>query len=262
MDVGTPGIGDSSPGFIQPDWPIPSNIRSLITTRYGGVSDKPYDSFNLADHVGDDAGAVSKNRSILADKVGTDTHWFRQVHGIGVARLSSVSKSVSGEADAVYTRDIKQVCTVLTADCLPLLLVNKNGDEVAAVHCGWRGLAGGMLPAVIKTFRARASEIMVYLGPAISQVHFEVGSDVFDAFLKAQKQRRYAENVEESFTQSPTEQAKYYADLYRIAHAELSGLGVRDIYGGGFCTFSDAQFYSYRRDQQTGRMASLIWIES
>ncbi len=261
MGDDTPAASDPAPSFIQPDWPIPSNIRSLITTRYGGVSGKPYDSFNLAAHVGDDSGAVLKNRSILADKAGVDTHWFSQVHGIDVARLSSASKPVSVDADAVYTRDAKQVCAVLTADCLPLLLASTNGDEVAAVHCGWRGLAGGMLPAAINAFRASPSDILVYLGPAISQTHFEVGSDVLDAFLNAQKQRRYAENVEESFTGSPIEKSKYYADLYRIAHAELSGLGVSDIYGGGFCTFSDAQFYSYRRDQKTGRMASLIWRE-
>ncbi len=262
MGAGTSDIADLPSAFIQPKWPIPSNIRSLLTTRYGGVSDKPYTSFNLATHVADDPSAVLKNRKALANQVGYETHWFNQVHGVDVARLSAFSNRASDDADAVYSSEAAQVCAVLTADCLPLLLASKNGDEVAAVHCGWRGLAGGMLQAAVRAFRCSPKDILVYLGPAISQPYFEVGSEVFGAFLSAQKQRCFAENVGESFTESPSAKSKYYADLYRIARAELSGLGIRDIYGGGFCTFSESRFYSYRRDVQTGRMASLIWIEA
>ncbi len=260
MDI--PDPNDQYLLFIQPHWPLPSNIHSLITTRHGGMSEAPYDAFNLATHVGDDAGKVRNNRRVLAERVGVGTRWFNQVHGIDVARLSSASNHSSGDADAVYTNEALQVCAVLTADCLPLLLASKNGDEVAAVHCGWRGLACGMLPAAIGAFRSNPSDIMVYLGPAISQPHFEVGGDVLEAFVDAQKQRRYVENVRESFTASPHAKSKYYANLYRLARSELLGLGVLDIYGGDFCTFTEARFYSYRREQRTGRMASLIWMVS
>ncbi|MFL0801551.1 MAG: peptidoglycan editing factor PgeF [Agarilytica sp.] len=255
-----PETAEQSSGAILPDWPAPSNIHSLITTRYGGVSDRPYKSFNLAAHVGDDPSAVKKNRRVLADKISAETHWFNQVHGIEVARLSSAAKLSVSEADAVYTSEVMQVCAVLTADCLPLLMASKNGDEVAAVHCGWKGLVAGMLPAAINAFQCSPGDILVYLGPAISQPHFEVGNEVLEAFLGAQKQRVYGENVRASFTPSSGEHLKYHADLYRIARSELSGIGVHNIYGGGFCTFSDPRFYSYRRDLETGRMASLVWI--
>lgn len=247
----------SGSSFIIPEWPLASNVKSLITTRLGGVSCKPYTSMNLAQHVGDNTENVSQNRSYLYQHVGEPVTWFQQIHSTHVATLPS---SAPMDADGVFSCEPSNVCAVLTADCLPVLFASKAGDEVAAVHCGWRGLAGGIISNVLQKFGCPSSQIIAYLGPAISQKHFEVGEDVLSSFQDAQLERQYSRAVETCFLKRRDVEGKYMADLYGLARSELTGAGVVEIYGGEFCTYTDNRFYSYRRDQETGRFASLIWL--
>ncbi len=250
--------------FFSPRWPVPRNVKSLVTTRAGGYSRGLYSSFNLAAHVGDLPERVEANRQYLLEHIGHPVSWIRQVHGCDVATLeSSVATAGAGgcEADAVTTRSAGLVCAVLTADCLPLLICDRGGSQVAAVHAGWRGLAAGVITRAVNEFASPAGDLMVYLGPAISQLHFQVGEDVVEAFLESEKERKYAEPVKLSFKDDPQEVKKYRADLYRLAKSELNGLGVKSVFGGDRCTYTQSdKFYSYRRDGTTGRMASLIWL--
>ncbi len=243
--------------FIVPEWPLPSNVKSLITTRSGGVSSHPYASLNLAQHVGDRGESVSQNRSYLYQHVGMPVTWLHQIHS---AHVETLPAPESLHVDGVFSKERSNVCAVLTADCLPVLFASKAGDEVAAVHCGWRGLAGGMISNALKKFSCDSSQIMAYLGPSISQKHFEVGEDVLSSFQEAQSQRNYSCAVEKCFLKRRDREGKYFADLYGLARSELTGAGVVEIYGGEFCTYSDRRFYSYRRDKKTGRFASLIWL--
>lgn len=250
--------------FIFPDWPAPDNVKSLITTRSSGASRSPYASFNLADHVGDQPEHVKANRRMLLDKIRHPIPWIHQVHGCEVMTLSgeeSLTEDGRYIADAVTTKAPGIVCAVQTADCLPLLMCDRKGSQVAAVHAGWRGLAAGIVSKAVDQFNAPAADLMVYLGPAISQPFFQVGEDVVDMFLQSERQKKYAEPVSASFKKDSREEGKYLADLYRLAKSELNALGVNGIFGGSYCSYAeDDRFYSYRRDGITGRMASLIWL--
>lgn len=271
--------------LITPQWPAPENVRAFVSTRLPGLAAadlqdaspstleahvSPYADFNLAQHVGDQPARVDSNRQTLSHMLGIDQpniHWLNQTHSTTIypivdssAELSSRPKSADGSS----TQLMGQVCVVLTADCLPVLICDKFGTQVAAIHAGWRGLANGILSKTIAGFHASPESLLCYLGPAISQSAFQVGEDVLDAFNGAASQRCYAEDVSKSFVGDPsTGGKKYLADLYRIARAELNGLGVSGVFGGAFCTYSDsAQFYSYRRNSVTGRMATGIWLQS
>lgn len=250
--------------FILPEWPVPASVKSIITTRSDGVSQSPYASFNLAEHVGDQPDHVEANRRKLLDKIGCPIPWIHQVHGCDVVMLNSERESLEGgryDADAVTTKTTGVVCAILTADCLPLLICDRNGSQVAAVHAGWRGLAAGIVSKTIQEFTAPAADLMVYLGPAISQSFFQVGEDVVEVFLQREQQKTYAEPVSRSFKKDSSEEGKYLADLYRLAKAELNAMGVKAIFGGNYCTYAESdRFYSFRRDGVTGRMASLIWL--
>ncbi|TBW51027.1 peptidoglycan editing factor PgeF [Marinobacter halodurans] len=241
--------------LIVPDWPLPENVRAAVSTRVGGLSVPPFDTLNLGDHVGDAVSAVTANRARLADALEVRPEsigWIRQVHGTGVAHLPA---DAGHEADASWTREPGVACAVLTADCLPVLFCADDGSQVAAAHAGWRGLASGVLEATLATFPAIAG-VRVWLGPAIGPDAFEVGSDVLQAFVKDDR------TAASAFRDAPGRPGHYLADLYTLARHRLCRAGVRAerIYGGGFCTFSDpGRFYSYRRDGETGRMASLIW---
>ena len=247
----------SSESLIVPDWPAPRAVRSLLTTRLGGVSAAPYASLNLGDHVGDDRRAVAANRALLRGALagGGDPRWLAQVHGTRVVDAAACSPSdPPPAADASFARDKGVVCTVMTADCLPVLFCDRAGTRVAAAHAGWRGLHAGVLEESIDAMGCEPAEILAWLGPAIGPTAFEVGGEVRDAFLAEQ-----AEAVA-AFVPSPNE-GKWLADIYRLARLRLARAGVTAIYGGECCTFSDSeQFYSYRRDGQTGRMASLVWL--
>jgi len=244
-------------GCLTPDWPAPANVQALITTRQGGVSESPYDSLNLGDHVGDSVTVVASNRLLLKRQCALPVEplWLKQNHGI-VAVDAAVASGVP-VADASFSHQVNKVCAVMTADCLPLLLCDQAGSVVAAVHAGWRGLADGVIEASVKAMGGSPSRLMAWLGPAIGPEVFEVGDEVRQQFMAVDPQA--AEAFQPSDPSSP--QGRWLADIYLLARQRLSGLGIEQIYGGHCCTYTDEErFYSYRRDGVTGRMASLIWL--
>lgn len=239
--------------LLVPDWPAPARVRSLQTLRGAGCSLAPWDSFNLGDHVGDDPAQVAANRAALREHLPAEPGWLKQVHGI--ATVNPKNSPNLKEADAAFTRDPGVVCTVMTADCLPVLFCDRAGTVVAAAHAGWRGLAAGVLEATIRDMAVPADELLTWLGPAIGPSAFEVGDEVRAVFVAhdAQAAQAFVEHG----------QGKWLADIYLLARQRLTTAGVTSISGGERCTFSEsADFFSYRRDGVTGRMASLIWLES
>ncbi len=245
------------PRFIAPDWPAPARVHACVSTRYGGFSTGPWAAFNLATHVGDDPRTVARNRERLraALALPAEPQWLEQVHGCEVVEAAAGGAPV--RADACWSAAAGVVCAVLTADCLPVLLCDRAGSTVAAVHCGWRGLAHGVLAAAIRRLPVPAGELLAWLGPAIGPRAFEVGAEVRTAFLECHDHA----SVRDAFVPLCDGAARYHADLYALARAELARLGVRRVYGGGWCTHATPElFWSYRRDGVCGRMASLVWI--
>jgi len=242
--------------YLIPNWPAAANVRAYSTTRMGGFSKAPYDSFNLGYSSGDERDAVNKNRDKLRQDLALPAApiWLHQVHSASVVVAEQCENSV--QADASYTQMPNTVCIIMTADCLPILLCNTAGTEVAAVHAGWRGLAGGIIAAALKKFQSPSSEILAWLGPAIGPEIYEVSEEVRQQFLSLDPATAAAFK--------PSANGKWLANLYALAKQLLNDYGVTQIYGGGFCTYTDSQrFYSHRRDQgKTGRMASLIWMDS
>ncbi|OZA28491.1 MAG: multi-copper polyphenol oxidoreductase [Hydrogenophilales bacterium 17-64-11] len=223
-----------------------------MTTRAGGVSQAPWASLNLGDHVGDDPARVAANRTRLRERLPAEPGWLRQVHS---ARVVELGRDTEREADASFTRQVGEACAVLTADCLPVLFCDRAGSVVAAAHAGWRGLAGGVLEAAVAAMQVPPDEILAWMGAAIGPQAFEVGDAVREAFVGRHPEAAAA------FVPQPAP-GKWLADIYRLARIRLNRIGVQAIHGGGRCTFSEADsFYSYRRDGVTGRMASLIWLE-
>lgn len=243
------------------DWPAPANVRTCITTRQGGVSLPPYTSNNLGLHVGDDPAHVANNRAQLSTQLGLrhSPQWLEQVHGVKV--VDAQSDGLVRTADGSFTTQAGIACLVMTADCLPILLCDKQGTQVAALHCGWRSLAGGICARGVEKFSGARSDLLAYLGPAISQAHFEVGIDVLEAFFAVARNSQHADEIAAAFIPG-ARPLHFYADIYALARAELNALGVTAVYGGDGCTFiEEERFYSFRRDKTTGRMASLIWLE-
>lgn len=240
--------------FIYPDWPAPSSIQALSTTRVGGVGLPPYDALNLGQHVGDNPHTVTKNRQLLTEQahLPEPPRWLNQVHSTQVINTTSWQESDKPEADAIFSHTRNHVCAMMTADCLPLLLCNQQGTQVAAIHAGWRGLAAGIIEKTVALFDDPI-DILVWLGPAIGADKFEVGDDVFHAFTS------HSAHASHAFQQH--DESVYFADIYQLATQRLNQCGVTSIFGGDYCTMSDSeQFFSYRRDGVTGRMASLVWI--
>ncbi len=238
--------------MITPTWTAPDTIGALSTTRENGVSKAPFNSFNVGFHVGDDEQAVQANRTALTRQLPNPAVWLNQVHSADVVVVDErVDIHSVSSADALYTRLKQQPLAIMTADCLPVLLCSTSGDEVAAVHGGWRGLAKGILANTLSKFKAEPADIIAWFGPAIGALQFEVGQDVKDCFCDQNQIHQHA------FT---AQGEKYLADIYLLAKLQLSQLGVVSIYGAEYCTYSQPSlFFSYRRDGQTGRMASLIW---
>lgn len=253
-------MSSNQDSLFFPDWPAPSNVKSCITTRLGGSSQGCFESNNLARHVADDVTAVSENRKQLSKAIGRDQiQWLDQVHGTKL--VEAQPDELDRTADGCYSGKKNQVCAVLTADCLPILLCNKAGTQVAAIHAGWRGLAKGIVSDAVSLFDDCGADVMVYLGPAISNSHFEVGVDVLEAFFAASLSESHLSAVSHAFSPSISRPMRFQADIYALAKAELNELGVTNIYGGDSCTYRDSErFYSYRRDGQTGRFASMIWL--
>lgn len=237
---------------ITPEWPVPSNVKSIITTRKGGISENNYASFNIAQHVEDNPEHVLANRSELRKLLPSEPVWLSQVHGNRVIQANS-NTSQNIEADAAVTNQPKVVLSIQTADCLPLLLCNQQATVVGACHAGWKGLANDVIENTVQEMQCSAETIIAYLGPAIGPEKFEVGKEVREVFVNKHSLAAFA------FVQTSAD--KWLADIYALARIRLSAIGVTNIYGGDFCTFSEeTRFFSYRRDKQTGRMASLIWL--
>jgi len=238
--------------FLTPHWPAPKNVKALCTTRQGGISQKSYDGLNLATHTGDDLQAVAQNRAIVSNALNlkNDPLWLSQVHGTTVVDAASAKQNV--EADASFTTQTETVCAVLTADCLPLLLCDEKGTCVAAIHAGWRGLLAGVIEATIEKMPVNPKDVLVWYGPALGPLSFEVGADVKDPFVQQNAQ------AEKAFRQISA--SKWLCDIYQLADLRLHQKGVTKIFGERLCTHQDsARFYSYRRDGvASGRMASLV----
>ncbi|MBW3833183.1 peptidoglycan editing factor PgeF [Aeromonas hydrophila] len=241
--------------WIEPDWPAPAKVSALSTTRDGGISEGVFAGLNLGAHVGDAPARVEANRTRLQQAAGIPgtLNWLNQVHGTAVHPVSR-DYGCAPDADAACARDAGQACIVMTADCLPVLFCDRAGTVVAAAHAGWRGLQGGVLEASIAAMGCEPGEILAWLGPAIGPTAFEVGGEVREAFM--------AEQVEAAAAFVPSaNEGKWLADIYQLARLRLARAGVTAVYGGEYCTYSDSeQFYSYRRNGQTGRMASIIWL--
>jgi YfiH family protein len=236
-------------------------VGAAVTTRQGGASQHRYSAFNLAAHVGDSRQAVSANRAQLQQQLALPLppQWLEQVHGVKV--IDAAADGLVRTADGATTQTPGLPCAVLTADCLPILLCDEGGTQVAALHAGWRSLAAGIVPQALQRFSAPSSQLMAWLGPAISARHFEVGVDVLEAFFNSAQDVDHSDAIAAA-VRPGSRPMHFYADLYQLARAALAARGVTAVYGGDYCTYRDAsQFYSYRRDgAATGRMASLIWL--
>lgn len=242
--------------IIKPNWPVASHVIAYVSTRKGGVSNGKYSSLNLGAHVGDDLLVVQQNRQLIENRLNfpSEPVWLNQVHGSKVLDLPLEPK-VSISADSCFTSQANTVCTIMTADCLPVLVCDKKGSQVAAIHCGWRGIAGGVIENTIEKFSCSMDEIYVWLGPAIGPNSFEVGIDVYNIFVES------VDKTASAFIKQK-EGNKWLANIYTLAKLKLNSLGIKSIYGGNFDTYSQNDlFFSYRRDKQTGRMASFIWFE-
>jgi len=245
--------------LITPVWPAPENVRAFSSTRQGGVSAAPWNQLNLGGHVNDNPQNVAANRQRLADYLGLSAQrfaWLNQVHGTVVVKATTQNLNQLPPADASYTREPGVVCAILTADCLPVILCDRAGTVVGAAHAGWRSLCGGVLESLIIQMAEPAENLMVWFGPAIGPSQFEVGPEVHQAFIDHSSQAASA------FASQGARSGHYMADIYQLATQRLQQAGVSSINGGGLCTVSDPQrFYSYRRDGQTGRMATLIALQ-
>lgn len=245
---------DSAP-WIRPQWPAPSGVKACSTTRQGGFSSGAYTSLNLGDHVGDDPALVRSNRARLREQLAlpAEPAWLEQVHGCRV--VDAANCAGDPRADASYAHRPGAVCVVLTADCLPVLLCNRAGTRVGVIHAGWRGIAAGVIEAAVNAMGGDTRELLAWLGPAIGPGAFEVGPEVRDAL--------FARSGAPKTAFSPAGEERYLADLYAIARWRLRQAGVEALYGGGWCTKTQVdQFFSHRRDQRTGRMATLIWLDT
>lgn len=260
MAVDAPGTA-----VLQAGWPPPPGVVAFTTLRHGaGTSAPPFDRFNLGLRSGDDAGAVLGNRAELVERCGlpSEPHWLRQVHGTGVLRFDAPARPADTtrrdsepEADAAVTAAQGVVLAILTADCLPVVLAAKDGGEVGIAHAGWRGLAAGVLESTVAAMRAPARLLQAWLGPAAGPDAYEVGTEVFEAFVGADAGAAAAFRA--------TRPGHWHMDLYALARRRLqaAGLAQADIHGGGLCTISGAgRFYSHRRDRRTGRMATVAWL--
>ena len=238
--------------WIVPEWPAPSRVRALITTRSGGVSAGPYASFNLGELTDDAPEAVSENKRRLGALLPSAPRWLRQVHGNVVLEADTVSAPI--QADASHTRSAGTVCAVKIADCMPVLICDRQGEAVGIAHAGWRGLSQGVVENTVRAMGIDPAKLLAYLGPAIGPRAFEVGDDVYESFCGSDHEARAGFR--------PLRPGKWLADLFTLGRQRLERAGVTAVFGGGTCTFADpARFFSHRRDRITGRMAALIWME-
>jgi polyphenol oxidase len=240
--------------YLIPDWPAPSNISCCTTLRIGGHSSPPYGHFNLGAHVGDDITQVNKNRQQLMQdwQLKHTPVWLQQTHSDVVVDLDQAQPNLI--ADASFTRQTNKTCVVMTADCLPILLCDRHGSTIAAIHAGWRGLLAGIISRTVSAMPVAPKQLMVWLGPAIGPDAFIVNQEIKNNFCRTNQRN------EQAFT---TMGNNIHADLYSLAKIELNSCGITAIHGGRYCTFKqENDFYSYRRANITGRMATLITIKT
>ncbi len=242
----------SLPLIDGPDW---AGIHIHTTTRAGGVSVPPYDSLNLGSHVGDDPAAVAMNRARLGARLPQAACWLSQVHGTTLVDADALPEGpgdVPPVADAAITTRRGRPLAILTADCLPVVIVDAQARALAVAHAGWRGLAAGVLEAAVAGLHARGAGtgLRAWLGPCIGPTAFEVGADVHAAFA----------GEAQAFTPRPEVPGKWWCDLPALAASRLARAGVHEVVSSGLCTVTDARFYSYRRDGTTGRLATLAWL--
>ncbi len=240
--------------WIVPDWSAPSHVHAVSTTRSGGLSQANYLSLNPASHVNDDDHAVTANRLLIQRTLGlaSQPHWLNQYHSTRILDLDH--KNSDTKADGSTTTRAGVVCAVMTADCLPVLLTDREGQRIAAIHAGWRGLAAGVLEAAVRQF-SDDQDILAWLGPAIGPDNFEVGAEVIEQLSTGGVSGT-------DWYKESTDNRKWLVDLYKLASIRLQNAGVTELSGGGYCTFSDEKrFFSYRRQGDCGRMATLIWID-
>ncbi len=241
-----------SNAFVAADWNAPHAVRAGCTLRAGGSSKPPYASFNLGDHVGDEAAAVSANRALLREalQLPSEPVWLQQVHGTAV--LNADAAGSAGPADAAVTRQGDRVLAILVADCMPVLLASADGAVLGAAHAGWRGLAAGVLEVTVAAMNVEPRGIHAWLGPAIGAQHFEVGEEVRAAFI--------AHDARAGAAFRANARGRWQCDLALLARQRLAALGLANVAATELCTFDDAtNCYSYRRDGRTGRMAALLW---
>ena len=239
------------------DWPLPRGVRAAFTTRLGGVSEAPWDSFNLGAHVGDAPAHVAVNRARLREllELPGEPGWLSQVHGAEVADLDAPGAPGIPTADAAVTSAAGRACVIMVADCLPVLFAARDGTRIGAAHAGWRGLAAGVLENTVAALGIAPGALRAWLGPAILQANFEVGADVRDAFTGTDP------GAADYFV--PNARGRWQADLVGLARRRLQALGVTDVSGGEWCTVADPRrFFSHRRDGKGGRMAALIWKDA
>ena len=242
---------------LRADWPVPPGVQALTTLRGpAGESAPPFDRFSFGARNGDDPNAVLANRELLERGLDLPSapRWLGQVHGTTVVRFDGSGSGVEPEADAAVTDVPGVVLAILTADCLPVVLAADDGSEIGAAHAGWRGLATGVLEATVAAMRTPPARLIAWMGPAAGPQAYEIGIDVFDAFVSADPDAAAAFVA--------TRPGHWRVDLYALARRRLSAAGVARVHGGGLCTISDPErFFSHRRDQRTGRMATLAWRE-
>lgn len=249
---------EAPPDRVMAEWPAPRGVHAFTTTRAGpGVSLPPFDRFNLGLRSGDDVAHALANRAALrvAARLPAEPAWLHQVHGAGVVRIGRAGGigDAEPEADAAVTSTPGVVLAILTADCLPVLFCDRSGTEIGAAHAGWRGLAGGVLEATVAAMRGAPGDLLAWLGPAAGPASYEVGADVYGAFV--------AGDPDASAAFVPTRPGHWRVDLYAIARQRLRRSGVVAVHGGGLDTIADpARFFSHRRDQRTGRMATIAWL--
>ncbi|MBU0455753.1 MAG: peptidoglycan editing factor PgeF [Pseudomonadota bacterium] len=238
--------------FILPTWPAAKHVHALTTTREGGVSQPPYDSLNVGIHVEDDLNAVQQNRSLITQhaELPSEPVWLTQLNENKVVQADAPE---TREADGAYTNKSRIVCCIMTADCLPVFICDQEGTEIAVLHGGWHGLASGVIANGLQFFHAKKQELLVWLGPTISQKHFEVGEEVRDCFLKLDSK------LHTEF--QPSKPGHFFADLSGIATHLLYEEGITQVFDSKQCTYAHPElFYSYRKDGITGRIANLLWL--
>ena len=246
---------NKTPPIDSPNWPIPDNVRAISTHRGTPLPNNDYSSFNLGLHVHDNAEQVKQHRQALTQYLDlpNEPHWLDQIHGTKIITLNKQQQNP--QADGSTTQEYQHACVVLTADCLPILITNTDGTQVAAVHAGWRGLLAGIVDLAIEPFHCPTNELLVWLGPCIGPLNFEINASIRQQFIQTHSA------WDESFHQNDI--GSWFANLQRLAEIRLQELGVEHIHKDTRCTFEHLDtFYSYRRDgQYTGRMAHAIWLE-